>query len=60
VAGLALLADRPAELCSPVAMAIERAEGLLVEFRHALPGLKLYCVPPKISHAHAVVPAESS
>jgi transposase len=49
VDGLALLADRLAGLCSPVAMAIERAEGLLVEFLHDLPGLKLYCVPPKIS-----------
>jgi hypothetical protein len=47
--GLALLADRLAGLCSPVAMAIERAEGLLVEFLHTLPGLKLYYVSPKIS-----------
>lgn len=47
--GLALLADRLAGLCSPVALAIERAEGLLVEFLHTLPGLKLYCIPPKIS-----------
>jgi hypothetical protein len=49
VAGLALLAEQLAGLCSPVAMAIERAEGLLVEFLHTLPGLKLYCVSPKIS-----------
>jgi transposase len=49
VAGLAVLASRLTELESPVSIAIERAEGLLVEFLQTLPQLKLYCVSPKIS-----------
>jgi len=49
VAGLALLASQLAGLCSSVAMAIERAEGLLVELLQTLPNLILYCVSPKIS-----------
>jgi hypothetical protein len=47
MAGLALLASQLAGLCTPVAMAIERA--LLVEFLKTLPNLILYCVSPKIS-----------
>ncbi|MFE0028828.1 IS110 family transposase [Amycolatopsis sp. NPDC059021] len=30
-------------------VAIERAEGLLVEHLHTLPGIEIYCVSPKIS-----------
>ena len=32
-----------------MSVAIERAEGLLVEFLHTLPAVRLYCVSPKIS-----------
>jgi transposase len=49
VAGLGLLAARVAGLGSPVLLAIERAEGLLVEFLQNLPEVRLYCVSPKIS-----------
>jgi len=49
VAGLRLLAARLAQLDGPVLVAIERAEGLLVEFLQTLPGVSLYCVSPKIS-----------
>jgi transposase len=49
VAGLRLLAARIADLGSAVSVAIERAEGLLVEFLHTLPTVTLYCVSPKIS-----------
>jgi Transposase/Transposase IS116/IS110/IS902 family len=49
VTGLALLADRLAGLGRPVLLAIERGEGLLVEFLQTLPRLRLYCVSPKIS-----------
>ena len=49
VAGLRLLAARIADLGSAVSVAIERAEGLLVEFLHTLPAVRLYCVSPKIS-----------
>jgi transposase len=49
VAGLGLLAARVAGLGSPVLLAIERAEGLLVEFLQTLPEVRLYCVSPKIS-----------
>jgi transposase len=48
VAGLAGLAGL---LAGPglVRVAIERAEGLLVEYLHTLPGVQLYCISPKIS-----------
>ncbi len=49
VDGLRLLAAKLAELGGPVKVAIERAEGLLVEFLHTLPEVTLYCVSPKIS-----------
>ena len=49
VAGLTFLASRLAQLGSPVSVAIERAEGLLVEFLQTLSMVTLYCVPPKIS-----------
>jgi transposase len=49
VAGLAVLAARLRQLGGLVAIAIERAEGLLVEFLQTLPQLRLYCVSPKIS-----------
>lgn len=49
VAGLELLARKLARLGAPVAVAIERGEGLLVEFLHTLPAVTLYCVSPKIS-----------
>jgi transposase len=49
VAGLRLLGARIADLGSAVSVAIERAEGLLVEFLHTLPTVTLYCVSPKIS-----------
>lgn len=48
VAGLALLADRLAGF-GAVLVAIERAEGLLVEFLQTLPSVTLFCVSPKIS-----------
>src|SRR5205085_11441841 len=43
------LAARVAGFGSPVLLAIERAEGLLVEFLQTLPEVRLYCVSPKIS-----------
>jgi hypothetical protein len=49
VAGLTLLASQLAGLGAPVKVAIERAEGLLVEFLQTLPEVTLYCVSPKIS-----------
>lgn len=49
VDGLRLLAATLAQLDGPVKVAIERAEGLLVEFLHTLPEITLYCVSPKIS-----------
>ena len=49
VDGLRLLAARIAGLGALVLVAIERAEGLLVEFLHTLPTVRLYCVSPKIS-----------
>lgn len=49
VAGLATLAELLAAVDRPVLLAIERAEGLLVEFLQTLPTVTLYCVSPKIS-----------
>jgi hypothetical protein len=49
VAGLRLLAAGIADLGSAVSVAIERAEGLLVEFLHTLPPVTLHCMSPKIS-----------
>jgi transposase len=49
VAGLEVLAATLSQLGLPVAAAIERAEGLLVEFLQTLPKVTLYCVSPKIS-----------
>jgi transposase len=49
VAGLALLTAKLAQLGTPVALAIERAEGLLVELLQTLPAVTLFCVSPKIS-----------
>jgi hypothetical protein len=49
VPGLGLLARRFAELGAPVAVAIERGEGLLVEYLQTLTQVRLYCVSPKIS-----------
>ena len=49
VAGLAALGDRLAGFGCDVLLAIERAEGLLVEFLQTLPAVKLFCVSPKIS-----------
>jgi transposase len=49
VVGLRLLGSKLVELGGPVKVAIERAEGLLVEFLHTLPEVTLYCVSPKIS-----------
>ena len=49
VEGLALLAGRLAGFGPAVLVAIERAEGLLVEFLQTLPGVTLFCVSPKIS-----------
>lgn len=49
VNGLASLRTTLARLGAPVKVAIERAEGLLVEFLHTLPGVTTYCVSPKIS-----------
>lgn len=48
VAGLAELADILSSQAGQVRIAIERAEGLLVEHLHTC-GLKIYCVSPKIS-----------
>jgi transposase len=49
VAGLALLADRLEQFGAHVWVAIERAEGLLVEFLQTLPEVTLFCVSPKLS-----------
>jgi transposase len=49
VAGLASLRAKLTGLAKPVKVAIERAEGLLVEFLQTLPDVTLYCVSPKIS-----------
>jgi Transposase len=50
VDGLALLADQLSRFGEEVVVvAIERAEGLLVEFLQTLPKVRLYCVSPKIS-----------
>ena len=49
VAGLALLTDHLSQFGGEVLVAIERAEGLLVEFLQALPAVTVYCVSPKIS-----------
>lgn len=49
VAGLALLTAKLAQLGTPVALAIERAEGLLVELLQTLPAVTLFCMSPKIS-----------
>ena len=49
VAGLALLTAKLAQLGTPVALAIERAEGPPVEFVQTLPAVTLFCVSPKIS-----------
>ena len=49
VEGLALLAGRLDGFAGPVRVAIERADGLLVEFLQTLPGVTVYCVSPKIS-----------
>ncbi|MGI3781182.1 MAG: IS110 family transposase [Janthinobacterium lividum] len=49
VEGLTLLAGRLAGFGPAVLVAIERAEGLLVEFLQTLPGVTLFCVSPKIS-----------
>jgi hypothetical protein len=48
VSGLQVLAVQLGKLGS-VLIAIERAEGLLVEFLQTLPEVALYCVSPKIS-----------
>ena len=48
VAGLQVLAAQLGKLGS-VLIAIERAEGLLVEFLQTLPKVTVYCVSPKIS-----------
>ena len=48
-AGLAGLAGLLAGCRGPVRAAIERAEGLLVEYLHTLPDVRVYCIPPKIS-----------
>src|SRR4051794_31768548 len=49
VNGLALLGDRLSRFGAAVSVAIERAEGLLVEFLQTLPLVTLFCVSPKIS-----------
>jgi transposase len=49
VAGLALLTDQLSQFGGDVLVAIERAEGLLVEFLQTLPAVTVYCVSPKIS-----------
>lgn len=49
VTGLTLLADQLARFDMLVMVAIERAEGLLVEFLQTLPRVRLFCVSPKIS-----------
>ena len=48
MAGLQVLAAQLGKLGS-VLIAIERAEGLLVEFLQTLPKVTVYCVSPKIS-----------
>jgi hypothetical protein len=49
VDGLSLLAERLNGFGLEVFVAIERAEGLLVEFLQTLPMVTLFCVSPKIS-----------
>ena len=49
VAGLAALGEILGSVAQPVLLAIERAEGLLVEFLQTLPPVTLYCLSPKIS-----------
>ena len=49
VAGLKLLAERLSHFGLEVCVAIERAEGLLVEFLQTLPEVTLFCVSPKMS-----------
>lgn len=49
VDGLRLLAERLNGFGVEVFVAIERAEGLLVEFLQTLPTVTLFCVSPKIS-----------
>jgi transposase len=48
-AGLAVLAETLATGGGPVRAAIERAEGLLVDYLHTLAGVQVYCISPKIS-----------
>jgi hypothetical protein len=49
VAGLTSLAGQLTRFDVGVLVAIERAEGLLVEFLQTLPRVRLFCVSPKIS-----------
>jgi transposase len=49
VSGLTLLAERLGHFAVEVRVAIERAEGLLVEFLQTLPEVTVFCVSPKIS-----------
>jgi hypothetical protein len=49
VDGLSLLAERLNGFGVEMLVAIERAEGLLVEFLQTPPMLTLFCVSPKIS-----------
>jgi len=49
LAGLEALAGQLAGFGVEVFVAIERAEGLLVEFLQTLPAVTLFCVSPKIS-----------
>jgi hypothetical protein len=56
VDGLRLLAERLNGFGVEMLVAIERAEGLLVEFMQTLPMLTLFCVSPKISAGPGPVP----
>ena len=49
VTGLELLGSRLGMFGAEMLVAIERAEGLLVEFLQTLPAVTLFCVSPKIS-----------
>ncbi len=49
VAGMTVLSGRLASFGVEVGVAIERAEGLLVEFLQTLPAVTVFCVSPKIS-----------
>ena len=49
VTGLELLGSRLGIFGAEMLVAIERAEGLLVEFLQTLPAVTLFCVSPKIS-----------